>query len=125
MYVLKGDYHTHTIYSSGFKKIVLVGHIGKLCKLSIGGFNTHSKICDMRIESFIYYLSLVNAPHELIMKINECITSEEALKLIIENDYKSVIEDMTKGCEYRIRRYLKDEKFNIKVIMYSMDYGIL
>ena len=76
-------------YNNGFKKITLVGHIGKLCKLSIGGFNTHSKICDMRIESFIYYLSLLNAPHEIVMEINECLTSEEALKVIIENNYEN------------------------------------
>ena len=112
-------------YNKGFKKITLVGHIGKLCKLSIGAFNAHSKICDMRIESFIYYLSLLNAPHEMIMKINSCLTSEEALKIIIENDYMKVIKDMVNGCEYRIKRYLKDEGFDIKVVMYSMDYGIL
>lgn len=112
-------------YNNGFNSVILVGHIGKLCKLSMGAFNTHSKICDMRIESFIYYLSLLNAPNEIIMKVNECLTSEEALKIIIENNYKKIIENMIIGCEYRIRRYLKDDDFDIKVVMYSMDYGIL
>ncbi len=105
--------------------ITLVGHIGKLSKLSIGAFNTHSKLCDVRIEAFVYYLALKGAPVELIKKVNSCLISEEAVKLLFESDYQNIFEDMSKGCENRIRRYLKNEALNIKVIMYSMDYGVL
>ncbi|MBU3190234.1 cobalt-precorrin-5B (C(1))-methyltransferase CbiD [Clostridium bowmanii] len=113
--------------NKGFDKIILVGHIGKLCKLSIGAFNTHSKICDVRIEAFVYYLALNSATIELINCVNECKTSEEALKLIIDNNYPVVINEMIAGCVERIKRYLKDEdgESNIHVIMYSMEYGIL
>ncbi len=109
----------------GFKSITLVGHIGKLCKLSIGAFNTHSKICDVRIEAFVYYLALSGAPRELLESVNRCKTSEEAVKLIIETENEKVFAAMVKGCEDRIRRYLKQSELRIKVIMYSMDYGIL
>ncbi|MFA7572456.1 MAG: cobalt-precorrin-5B (C(1))-methyltransferase CbiD [Lutispora sp.] len=34
------------IYNKGFKSMTLIGHIGKFSKLSIGVFNTHSKVCD-------------------------------------------------------------------------------
>ncbi|MBZ9687082.1 cobalt-precorrin-5B (C(1))-methyltransferase CbiD [Clostridium estertheticum] len=113
--------------NQGFDKITLVGHIGKLCKLSIGAFNTHSKICDVRIEAFVYYLALNSAPLELINNVNECKTSEEALTLIMNNNYPVVINNMIDGCIDRIKRYLKDDgnESNIDVIMYSMDYGIL
>jgi cobalt-precorrin-5B (C1)-methyltransferase len=109
----------------GVRNITLVGHIGKLCKLSIGAFNTHSKICDVRIEAFIYYLALKGASIELLSKVDSCLTSEEAVKLLFESGYDGVFNDMAKGCEDRIRRYLKNTSLNIKVIMYSMDYGIL
>ncbi|MDF2532749.1 MAG: hypothetical protein K0Q65_2330, partial [Clostridia bacterium] len=36
-----------------------------------------------------------------------------------------LFDEMASGCENRIRRYLKNDSLNIKVIMYSMDYGIL
>lgn len=112
--------------NKGFDKITLVGHIGKLCKLSIGAFNTHSKICDVRIEAFVYYLALDSAPLELINSVNQCKTSEEALTLIINNNYPVVINKMIAGCVERIKRYLKDDnECSIDVIMYSMDYGIL
>jgi cobalt-precorrin-5B (C1)-methyltransferase len=112
-------------YNKGFKKVTLIGHIGKLCKLSIGAFNTHSKVCDVRIESFVYYLALANAPTDLIMRVNEAVTSEEALKIIRHEGYGHIISDMKKGCVERIKRYVKDRDFDIEVIMYSMEYGVL
>ena len=113
------------IHEKGLNNISLVGHVGKLCKLSIGAFNTHSKLCDVRIEAFVYYLALAAAPSELISKVNACVTSEEAVKLLQENGYQELFDEMASGCENRIRRYLKNDSLNIKVIMYSMDYGIL
>lgn len=112
-------------YNNSFKKVTLVGHIGKLCKLAMGAFNTHSKICDMRMESFIYYLAMKESPKSVIDKVADCITSEEALKVVIESGYEDIIKDMIVGSELRIKRYLKDEDFDIKVVMYSMDLGIL
>ncbi|KUO72491.1 MAG: cobalt-precorrin-6A synthase [Clostridia bacterium BRH_c25] len=113
------------INEKGFKSITLVGHIGKLCKLSIGVFNTHSKTCDVRIEAFVYYLALHGASLQLLKNINGCKTSEEAVKLIIETGNEKIFPAMIKGCEDRIRRYLKHSNLSIKVIMYSMDYGVL
>lgn len=113
------------INEKGFKGITLVGHIGKLCKLSIGAFNTHSKTSDVRIEAFVYYLALSGAPLKLIESIDCCRTSEEAVRLTMEAGYEKIFAAMIKGCEYRIKRYLKQSSLKIKVIMYSMDYGIL
>jgi cobalt-precorrin-5B (C1)-methyltransferase len=113
------------INEKGFKSITLVGHIGKLCKLSIGAFNTHSKICDVRIEAFVYYLALCGAPLEFLQSVSYCKTSEEAVKLIIETGHEEIFRTMIKGCEDRIIRYLKHSNLAIKVIMYSMDYGVL
>lgn len=112
------------IYNKGFKSITLIGHIGKFAKLSIGVFNTHSKVCDGRMESFIYYLSLMGAPIELLNKVNNAVTAEEGLNICIEAGYGSVVKHMERGAEERIRKYLKDENYNVKVIIYSMERGV-
>ncbi|WMM25867.1 cobalt-precorrin-5B (C(1))-methyltransferase CbiD [Tissierella sp. MB52-C2] len=112
------------IYNKGFKSMTLIGHIGKFAKLSIGVFNTHSKVCDGRMESFIYYLSLMGAPIELLNKVNNAVTAEEGLNICIEAGYGSVVKHMEKGAEERIRKYLKDENYNVKVIIYSMERGV-
>ncbi|MDR7855768.1 cobalt-precorrin-5B (C(1))-methyltransferase CbiD [Tissierella sp.] len=112
------------VYHKGFKSITLIGHIGKFAKLSIGVFNTHSKVCDGRMEAFIYYLSLMGAPMELLNRVNNSITAEEGLNICIEAGYGHVKKHMEKGAEDRIRKYLKDESYNIKVIIYSMERGV-
>jgi len=113
------------INEKGFRSITLAGHIGKLCKLSIGAFNTHSRVCDVRIEAFVYYLALEGAPISLLEEINRCRTSEEAVKLVMDAGYLKVFGIMAKGCEDRIRRYLKNDGLKVRVLMYSMDYGVL
>lgn len=112
------------VYSKGFKSMILVGHIGKFAKLSIGIFNTHSKICDGRREAFIYYLALMGASMELLRKINSTVTAEEALNICIDEGYGKVVRQMEAGAEERIREYIKDENYNIKVIIYSMERGV-
>ncbi len=112
-------------YNKKIKTITLVGHIGKLSKLSIGSFNTHNRICDGRIEAFIYYLALMNAPIKLINKVNKALTAEEALEICINENYSNIVKTIARGCENRIRKYLKDENYTVNVIIYSMKRGVL
>ena len=112
------------IYNKGFKSVTLIGHIGKFSKLSIGVFNTHSKVCDGRMEAFIYYLSFMGAPMELLVEVNSAITAEEGLNICIEAGFGGVIKHMEKGAEARIKKYLKDEDYKVKVIIYSMERGV-
>lgn len=112
------------IYNKGFKSITLVGHVGKFSKLSIGVFNTHSKVCDGRMEAFIYYLALNGAPRELLDKVNNAITAEEGLNICIEAGYGEIVKSMEHGAEEKIRKYLKDENYPVKVIIYSMERGV-
>lgn len=108
----------------GIEKIKLVGHIGKFSKLSLGGFNTHSKVCDMRIEAFIYYLAVRKEIYE-IEKFLNFKTSEEAVEYLKSISKEYIFEDMRQGCIQRIKTYLKDEKFDIDVMLYSMKYGVI
>lgn len=111
------------VYNNKFKAITLVGHIGKFSKLSIGIFNTHSRVCDGRIEAFIYYLALRCAPIDIIEKVKAAMTAEEALNICIDNGYDEIVYDMERGCEEKIKVYLKDEHYPVKVIIYSMERG--
>lgn len=112
------------IYNEGFKSIKLIGHIGKFSKLSIGVFNTHSKVCDGRMEAFVYYLSLMGAPVEFIQRIDSLLTAEEALNICIEKGFGEIKEKMEEGARKRVKRYIKDEDFDIEVKIYSMERGV-
>lgn len=112
------------VYNKGFKSITLIGHIGKFAKLSIGIFNTHSNVSDTRMEAFIYYLAMAGAPIILLRRINNAITAEEALNLVVEEGYVEIIKEMELGAEYRIKKYLKDNDIKVRVIIYSMERGV-
>ena len=111
-------------YNKGFKSITLIGHIGKFAKLSIGVFNTHSKICDGRMEAFIYYLAKMDAPKALLEKVDNAITAEEGINICIEAGYGQVVKAMEQGAVDRIKRYLKDEDLKVRVLIYSMERGV-
>lgn len=113
------------LYSKGFRDISLIGHIGKFSKLSIGIFNTHSKIADSRLEAFIYYLAMMQAPYELLKKVEKTLTAEEALNICIDNGYSGIVKRMEEGAEARIRRYLKDQDMLVDVKIYSMERGFV
>ena len=107
------------------KKIVLVGHIGKMSKLSLGIFNTHSKISDSRIEAFVYYLALAGAPIEVLRSVSACSDTESAVTLAIREGYREIFQRMASGCIEKIKKYLGNEALRLEIIIYSMNWKII
>ncbi|MDO5037119.1 MAG: cobalt-precorrin-5B (C(1))-methyltransferase CbiD [Tissierellia bacterium] len=105
----------------GFKRIHVIGHIGKLAKTSIGIFNTHSAVSDTRMEAFVYYLYHLEAPRDLIQKVEAALTAQEALKLCREAGYGHISQAMEAGCQKRISQYIRNDKVDIQVHIYTMD----
>lgn len=112
-------------YEIGFRKITLVGHIGKFAKLSIGVFNTHSKNADTRMEAFVYYLAMLNKPYEVIKEVDAFITAEKCYNYLYDSGYKDVLCAMEEGCAKRVKTYLKDEALEASVKVYSFEKGVL
>lgn len=112
----------------GFKKILMAGHLGKYVKIAGGIFNTHSKVADARNEILIANLALMNAPFELINKVNECLTTEEFIE-ILEDDkykkYKEIYNILSEKCKKRIDIYMNDEEIDIEVMIFSMEKKLL
>lgn len=109
----------------GYKKILMAGHIGKFIKLSAGIFNTHSKVADARSEILISNLALMKAPYDLLEKINECLTAEEAVEVINENNYTEFYGKVSNKCRYKVKQYLGDDDTEVEVVMFSMDKTLL
>lgn len=112
----------------GFKKILMAGHLGKYVKIAGGIFNTHSKVADARNEILIANLALMNAPFELINKVNECLTTEEFIE-ILEDDkykkYKEIYNILSEKCKKRIDIYMNDDEIDIEVMIFSMEKKLL
>ena len=70
----------------GFKKILLIGHIGKAIKVAGGIFNTHSRVADARLEIIAANAILIDEPRENILKVLEANTAEEATEYISKKE---------------------------------------
>ena len=75
----------------GFKGILLVGHIGKLVKLAGGVWNTHSKYGDARMEILSSFAEDCGAPKDIIDSVMECVTTDEALRILEEEGFKEAV----------------------------------
>ncbi len=107
----------------GVKKITLLGHAGKLIKISAGIFNTKHTIADGRHEVIAAHTALAGADKKLIHDIFESNTTEDMIGLLEKNGLtKTVFNSIAQ----RIKA-LCIEKFEMdfNVVIVKMDGEIL
>lgn len=68
----------------GFRRLFLVGHIGKMVKLGLGMPNTHSNQGDGRIEFLLMAALRAGADLETLKKISACTMTDAALELLYQ-----------------------------------------
>ena len=98
------------------KKITIIGHIGKLGKVAAGAFNTHSKVCDMRLEVIALELALIGAPIELVKTVYNEKTTEGAVR-IIPDEYNSIYRNISLKAKAKMEQYVMNE-LRAEVVLY-------
>lgn len=109
----------------GAKKIVLVGHVGKLVKLAAGIFNTHHKIGDARKEVIAAYAGAAGATSHLIKQVLEANTAEDAAMLLKEAElakqtFNSIAEKIRMRCSEKV-----EGKAQISIVIFSLNGEVL
>lgn len=109
----------------GFKDVLFVGHIGKLIKVAGGIMNTHSKEADCRMEIICALGLKHDVPEDILKKILDCVTTEEAGKLLKEcGKCDEVFEDAAKKvCENLDKR--AQGKIKSECVLFSKELGEL
>jgi len=111
----------------GYKRILLIGHIGKLVKLAGNMMNTHSKYGDCRMEIIAAHSGAAGAPSALSSQILGCVACDEAVRLL-RQESDALAENALAGVTQRAHANLKHragEGVDIEMIMFSKEYGIL
>jgi cobalt-precorrin-5B (C1)-methyltransferase len=111
----------------GYKQIVLIGHPGKLVKIAAGVFHTHSHIADARMETLVAHLALLGAPHELLLQVSECDTTEAAMEHIDAAGFSHLYHHLAQRICQRVMLNLRFTKNppQCDAIMFSFDNQIL
>lgn len=109
----------------GAKGALLVGHIGKFVKLAGGIMNTHSHNADARMELLTVYAALSGADTELLKKMMECVTTDDALKYLKEAGLlKPVMDRLMERMEFYVNHRVQNQ-LTVGVITFSKVYGVL
>jgi len=91
----------------GFKRILLVGHIGKLVKLGIGLRNTHSANGDGRMETLIACALVCGGNLELLHDIQDCVTTDAALDALDASGLlKPAMEELGRRIQATLERWV-------------------
>lgn len=106
------------------KKILWVGHAGKMVKIAGGIFNTHSKIADGRMEIIMSQLALIGAETDLIKLISISNTTDEAFKYIKEYKMDKVFDNISNKISEKLNKRAFDEIQN-GVVLFTNEHGLL
>ncbi len=116
---------------AGFKKILLVGHTGKLVKVAGGIMNTHSHEADARME--LMSAALIRAAKkngfsidiELLDEILDSVTTTACLDILSQRGILSeVSEELLDEILYHLRKRA-GEGIEVECILYENSYGLL
>jgi cobalt-precorrin-5B (C1)-methyltransferase len=75
----------------GVKRITLLGHAGKLIKISAGIFNTKHSVADGRHEIIASHAALSGAGQSVVQKIFESNTTEDMIGILEKNGLKNQV----------------------------------
>ncbi len=108
----------------GMKEIVLIGHIGKLVKISSGSFHTHNRMSDGRMETLAAYAAANGAESSIVQDILACSTTDAASEIIAKNNLGKVYDDLAERAQVRAIRYIHNEA-QVGVIFVTMQGEVL
>ena len=109
----------------GFRSLLLVGHVGKLCKVAAGVMNTHSRVADGRRETLCTHAALCGGDRETVKRLYRTITTDEAVAILDEKGLReAVMASLTRALDEQLKRRA-GRAMEIEAIFFSNRYGIL
>jgi len=106
------------------KKILFIGHIGKLIKVAGGIYHTHSRVSDARMDILVSHLVRIHATHEQLSYVLNCNTTEEAVNYIVNEGLTEVFNLIVESIQNRLKGFVFDG-LDVEVILFSLDQGLL
>ncbi len=107
----------------GFKKILLIGHMGKLVKVVSGSFHTYNRNSDGRMETMAAYAAVNGASAAVVKEIMDCNTTDGAAIIIARERLDVIYGQMAERAQVRSERYIFG-KSRVGIIFAAMDGSV-
>lgn len=91
------------------KKVLLIGHIGKMIKITNGQFNTHYKFGDERVESIARYAKLCGADNKIIEHILKLETAEACVEILNEAGLMKVFDRIARDVSRKSQEFINNQ----------------
>lgn len=108
----------------GFKKILLIGHLGKLVKVAGGLFNTHSAVADGRMEILAAHCALLGGSRECVRKIMNSTTTDEATDYLQAENLPGYFDHLAEAVKKRCMAKVY-QNIEVEVVLFSKTHGHL
>ncbi|MDP3731977.1 MAG: cobalt-precorrin-5B (C(1))-methyltransferase CbiD [Candidatus Omnitrophota bacterium] len=106
------------------RKVMLIGHIGKLVKLVNGQFNTHCQFGDERIETIAHYAKLSQATRPVLEEILKQTSAEATIAILKNNSLTQAFHRLAQKIVSAINEFT-DNQLQINCILLSLKGEIL
>lgn len=106
--------------AAGFRKILLIGHMGKLVKVASGSFHTYNRCSDGRMETIAAYAALNGAGPSVVREILNCTTTDAAAEVIRRERLEAIYPQLAERAQERCERYIFG-RAEVGVIFAAMD----
>ena len=111
--------------TAGFEQVLLVGHVGKLCKLAAGVMNTHSHTADGRAEVFCAHAAVCGASREVCTALMDAATTDACLDILDGAGLQApVLESILAAIQLHLDRRAGGA-FRVGAVLFSNQHGAL
>ena len=108
-----------------FEQVLLVGHIGKLCKLAGGIMNTHSHTADCRTELFCTHAALCGADRKVCTALYNAATTDACLEILDTAGLREpVLQSLLAAIQLHLDRRAGGA-FRVGAVLFSNQHGPL
>lgn len=90
----------------GMKRVLLLGHLGKMVKVAAGNFHTHNRMADARLETIAAYMAASGASQHTVQEILACNTAEAAIQIIADLEMNDIYQVLAARASLRAERYV-------------------
>ena len=111
--------------SLGFRRILIVGHLGKLVKLGSGIMNAHSAVADGRMETLIACGVLGGVQPDILRQLADCATTDAALEILYAHDAADqTLDILAKRIDFYLHARAR-ERAEIGALIFSNQHAVM